>query len=378
MKICILTQPLGTNYGGLLQAYALQTVLKNMGHDVLTEDRRYPKLSGKEVLKYQIKRFLGPIRRRYYPTQNEVATIRKNTDKFIRERIRTTEPVYSNTKEELSKYNFDTYIVGSDQVWRPRYSPCLTNYFLDFAVNQNVKRIAYAASFGTGEWEFSESETKICSQLVKKFDAISVREDSGVRLCKDYLGVDAEHVLDPTLLLEKDDYMKLLARSRQKESSSVKLMAYILDKSPEKNKMRDTVIGHLKIRPENIIGPMPKQNFSICGPACIKDCMYPSVEDWIQGFADADFVITDSFHGTVFSIIFNVPFISIINNERGADRFLSLAKLFGLENRLITSFDEGKINRLIETPIDFSSVNELKARSKTKSIFLLTNSLEND
>ena len=121
MKICILTQPLGTNYGGLLQAYALQTVLKNMGHDVLTEDRRYPKLSGKEALKYQIKRLLGPIRRRYYPAQNEVATIRKNTDKFIRERIRTTEPVYSNTKDELSKYNFDTYIVGSDQVWRPRY-----------------------------------------------------------------------------------------------------------------------------------------------------------------------------------------------------------------------------------------------------------------
>ena len=377
MRICILTQPLCANYGGLLQAYALQTVLKRMGHNVMTEDRRCSKLTGKKAWESQIKRLLGPIRKRYYPSQKDLIRIRQNTDRFIREHITTTEPIYSNTKEEFQKYNFDTYIVGSDQVWRPRYSPCITNYFLDFTVNQDVKRIAYAASFGTGEWEFSDLETKECSQLVKNFDAISVREDSGVRLCKDYLGVEAVHVLDPTMLLEKNDYMKLLGKSRQKKSSDKKLMTYILDKSPEKDKMRETVIGHLKIRSENIIEPMPAQNFSTCGPTGIKDCVYPSVEDWIQGFADADFVITDSFHGTVFSLIFNVPFITIVNATRGADRFISLTNMFGLQDQLITSLDEDIINKLIETSIDFTPVNEKITEARRISMSFLEDALKN-
>ena len=377
MKICILTQPLGTNYGGLLQAYALQTVLKNMGHDVLTEDRRYPKLSGKEALKYQIKRLLGPIRRRYYPAQNEVATIRKNTDKFIRERIRTTEPVYSNTKEELSKYNFDSYIVGSDQVWRPRYSPYLLNYFLDFAQDQNVKRIAYSASFGTSEWEFSEEETRQAAVLIKKFDAISVREDSGVRLCRDYFGVDALHTLDPTMLLDKQDYMSLINDDCVKKKETMKVVSYILDQSKEKWLVMDTISRRLEISFSDIERLGPKRDFISNGPRYISECIYPPVEDWLSRFSDADFVVTDSFHGTVFSLIFKIPFITIVNNRRGIDRFTSLLNYFKLENRLVSSHNKVQINELIETPIDFNSVEIIMRKAQSESLVFLNNALNN-
>lgn len=378
MKICILTQPLHTNYGGLLQAYSLQTVLKRMGHDVLTEDRKMPKPSVKYAIKCQIKRWLGPIRKRYYPSAREVSKIRENTDRFIRENIRTTEPIYSKTKEEFRKYRFDTYIVGSDQVWRPLYSPYLMNYFLDFTVGQDVKRIAYSASFGTKEWEFSEEETRRAAELLKDFDAISVREDCGVGLCKYYFGVDAVHTLDPTMLLDKEDYLALLKSNCGTKQSGKKLMAYILDASRENDDIKALIASKLGVRLDDVIEPMPKKNFYTCGPKGLGGCVYPAVEDWLQGFAEADFVVTDSFHGTVFSIIFNVPFITVVNVGRGADRFTSLINMFDLQDRLITSYDEEKTNRLIETPIDFSTVNEIRAKAKNESISFLKNALKND
>ena len=378
MKICILTQPLHTNYGGLLQAYSLQTVLKRMGHDVLTEDRKMPKPSVKYAIKCQIKRWLGPIRKRYYPSAREVSKIRENTDRFIRENIRTTEPIYSKTKEEFRKYRFDTYIVGSDQVWRPLYSPYLMNYFLDFTVGQDVKRIAYSASFGTKEWEFSEEETRRAAELLKDFDAISVREDCGVGLCKYYFGVDAVHTLDPTMLLDKEDYLALLKSNCGTKQSGKKLMAYILDASRENDDIKALIASKLGVRLDDVIEPMPKKNFYTCGPKGLGGCVYPAVEDWLQGFAEADFVVTDSFHGTVFSIIFNVPFITVVNVGRGADRFTSLINMFDLQDRLITSYDEEKISRLIETPIDFSTVNEIRAKAKNESISFLKNALKND
>ena len=129
MRICILTQPLQTNYGGLLQAYALQTVLKRMGHEVWTEDRRENKNNLFGILKKNAKILLGPIRKFYYPTSSEKKIISKNTNLFIQKYINTTCPIYSTNKSLLNEYNFDAFIVGSDQVWRPMYSYGIYNYF---------------------------------------------------------------------------------------------------------------------------------------------------------------------------------------------------------------------------------------------------------
>ena len=206
----------------------------------------------------------------------------------------------------LRKYHFDAYLVGSDQVWRPIYSYCLSNYFLDFTIGQHVKRIAYAASFGTSKWEFTEGQTTRCAALAKQFDAISVREDSGVVLCKKYLGVDAVHLLDPTMLLNKEDYIRLVEQE-QIPSSEKKLMTYILDQSEEKQAIVRKISQTLSLSP-NVV--MPEKNFAQVGKKDIDQCVFPPVTDWLRGFMDAEYVVTDSFHGTVFSIIFNKPFVA--------------------------------------------------------------------
>jgi len=199
MNIIILTQPLGNNYGGLLQAFALQRVLKKLGHSVLTEDRikNFDKRPIWMKILSRIKSIIDP----YYKTEKKVRIVSKYTDQFISKYIDRTEPVYSTTKEELQKYHANAYVVGSDQVWRPSFSRGIFNYFLDFVNDDNTKRISYSASFGTDIWEFNTEQEKKCKDLLLKFDAVSVREDSAVALCQEHFNVKPEVVLDPTLLL---------------------------------------------------------------------------------------------------------------------------------------------------------------------------------
>ncbi len=98
--------------------------------------------------------------------------------------------------------------------------------FLDFVKGQNVKRLSYAASFGTDKWEFTPQQTAICSPLAQKFDLVTVREGSGVKLCKDHLGVNAVHVLDPTMLLTKEDYISLIEAEKGTPGSWYSLLLH--------------------------------------------------------------------------------------------------------------------------------------------------------
>ena len=363
MRICILTQPLGHNYGGLLQAYALQTVLKRMGHEVWTEDRKENKKSLFQNVKYFTKIVLGPIRHIYYPNSKERKVISQYTDSFIKKYITTTEPVFSQQKIVLEKYGFEAEIVGSDQVWRPRYSYGLRNYFLDFTEGKDVKRLAYAASFGTDEWEFSPKDTRECSRLVQMFDAISVREDSGVILCKDYLGVNSVHLLDPTMLLDKEDYLKIVRQEQEKKHKG-KIMVYILDASSEKQQIVQYVSSRLGLQPFSV---MPECKFIDVGSKGLEKCIFPSVTEWLKGFEDADFIVTDSFHGMVFSIIFNKPFVAIANKSRGLSRFTSLLKMFNMESRLVFTYNRDDIDRLIDLPIDYTVVNQRRIEEQKKA-----------
>lgn len=367
MKIGILTQPLYTNYGGLLQAYALQTVLKRMGHEVWTEDRRTFPLS----FKYFLKCIIGPFIGRYYPTKKQYSIISQHTRRFVKENIRVTDPVVTNTKEIFQKYQIEAYIVGSDQVWRPRYSPCITNYFLDFTKDSIVKRIAYSASFGVEEWEFTPEQTQVCSTLLKRFDAVSVREDSGVLLCGKYLGVDAVCLVDPTMLLEKDDYIQLIEKDSTQPSSG-KLLVYVLDQTEEKQRIIRKVSESLSVEPF-FVGV--KKQFEKVGMKKINECIYPPVTAWLQGFMEADYVLTDSFHGTVFALIFNKPFIVIGNERRGMSRLTSLLKLFDLKNRLVISLEEVN-DSLINEMIDFVKVNEIRKIEQKKAFNFLNSTLK--
>jgi hypothetical protein len=208
--------------------------------------------------------------------------------------------------------------------------------------------------------------------LAKNFNAISVREDSAVKLSNDNLGVDAVHVLDPTMLLTKEDYEELVVKDQVSKSKG-NLMIYVLDKSYKNTEIIQQVAIELGLIPFSL---MPLYTFSSVGKKYIKDCVFPPVTEWLRGFMDADFVITDSFHGTVFSIIFNKPFLSIGNAGRGVTRFTSLLKIFGLENRLVLPSEKFSIKK-IKGNIDFDKVNQILSNEKKRSKEFLFNALNN-
>ena len=235
----------------------------------------------------------------------------------------------------------DALVVGSDQVWRRRYFEyfykCgIENAFLKFAEKESIKRIAYAASFGTDEWEYTQAQTDECSRLLRLFDAVGVREKSAVSLCNTRLKRDdAELVLDPTFLLDKSDYIRLV-ENLAVPSSPGNLMCYVLDGLEEKRDFIQQVAEERHLVPFYTNSRIDDESLSP------KDRIQPPLECWLRGFMDAQFVITDSFHACVFSIIFNKPFIVLGNKERGMARFNSLLSLFSLDDHLITSFDDYK------------------------------------
>lgn len=382
MRIGILTQPLHSNYGGLLQNYALQQLLIQLGHDVETIDWKGGGRLREALYRIKVTALHALIPNRYpqlkyKPTNKELAIIQRNTNHFIDTYINHTEIVHSfdGFIRQVEKGSYDAYIVGSDQCWRPCYNAFLYSMFLDFVKEKHVKRIAYAASFGTDKWEFTPQQTTICASLAKKFDIISVREDSGVRLCKEYLGVDARHVLDPTMLLAKEDYIQLIEKERETKSNGT-LFNYILDPNAKKLSFIQKVAKDKGLKSFQVL---PKCQAEIRTKDDVKnrieDCVFPGVTTWLRAFMDAEMTIVDSFHGMVFSIIFNKPFWAIGNVGRGMSRFTSLLRTFHLEDRLL---DEEHLDNVdFSKSINWNMVNRIMGDKKSECKALLLNILNN-
>lgn len=378
-KVGILTQPLHNNYGGLLQAYALQKTIKNLGYDVWIINRDHNKRGLIKRLKTHTELFINKyvlnkkntlIR---YPSKKEKLLIGKNTIYFKNKYITPITPVIDSNAgmHLLNEANFDAYVVGSDQVWRPKYSPNIKNFFLDFVDGtKKVSKVAYAASFGVSDWEFNRQETSRCSGLVKDFNAVSVRETSGIPLCDQYLGVKAIQVLDPTLLLEPNDY-SLLIQNENEPQLEGSLMTYVLDRNYEKEKFIETIAQKLNLKLSN---EMQFQPLTIENRNDIEKCIYPTVTKWLMGLRDAEFVITDSFHGCAFSILFNKPFLVLGNERRGLTRFESVLNLFNLKERLITDTENLKEDQ-ISSVIYWDKINALLATEREKSLKFLQDKL---
>ena len=376
MKIGILTQPLQNNYGGLLQNYALQQVLKAMGHNPITLDhksREFPawhRLLGhtKGVMLHILSPSKNP-KPKYVPTNEELNIIEANTRNFIERSIIRTKKCLGGEdfKKEVVDRGIEALVVGSDQCWRPAYNDYLEDMYLQFAENLSVKkRMSYAASFGTDEWEYTKEMTKVCSSLAKIFDLITVREKSGITLCKERLGVDAVHVLDPTMMLAKEHYVAMIEEYGENESEG-NLFNYILDPTSAKIVFVEKVakkkdLTSFQVLPVYNEDHRTKENVKYE----IEKCIYPSPVKWLRAFMDAEMTIVDSFHGMVFSIIFNKPFWVIGNLERGMSRFNSLLSDFGLSERLISEKDLSEIDFL--KPIDWGGVNKI-LDSKRKGRF---------
>ncbi|MGA1933005.1 polysaccharide pyruvyl transferase family protein [Arcobacter sp. YIC-464] len=352
MKIAILTMVFNNNYGGLLQSYALMTSLKKLGYE--------PELLYVHDFNSSDSLFLSSLKRivKNFIKKKKEKNIRYFIDKYIEPK---TKPIYNKNKFLEIVNDYGAYIVGSDQVWRPDMYKYIDFAFFDFVKKENAILLSYAPSFGVDEWLYSDSDTIKYKEQIKKFRAVSVREESAVNLCKKYFDIDAEHVLDPTLLLNPSDYIKIINEENE-VIPKIELFTYILD------------VNNDKIKSVNFVSQQLKFDISSIKLESDKDKSYPSITEWLKNFAYSKFIVTDSFHGCVFSILFNKPFIVYGNSKRGMTRFHSILKLFNLEERLIYSFDDISAN-LLNNEIDWVKVNSLLAQNKEKSIDFLLNNL---
>ncbi len=356
MKIGIVTQPLIGNYGGIIQNYALQQVLINMGHEPITLDYLYG-YSGLTWFYAQSKQLIAKFIGRkqswsipYAPKRNN-----KKINSFIDSYILHTFSFWNDYNSSLIKrYGLQAVIVGSDQVWRPKYNPQLHSSFLKFTNHYQIKRIAYAASFGTHQLEYDKTQRLMASKQLANFDAISVREHSGMTLVRE-LGAEAVSVLDPTLLLGREGFEKDLKLRCLREKDI--FGTYILDSKEEDN----FEIDRIKERIKCINTVHMSENMEHIGP-----------KEWIEIIMNSRFFITDSFHGTIFCILFHVPFYTILNIDRGIDRFTSLLRPLGLMNRIKKSYSEIKD---IDENIDWNMVDAKIADERVKSLTFLVQAL---
>lgn len=355
MKVGILTLPLSINYGGILQAYALQTVLERLGHETVVINRNilWTVPGWKLPLIHAVRRAGRVLTGKDIDVDKEIShnnavlSRSRYTAMFVSSHIRT---VTVDRYSDLSERMFDAIVVGSDQIWRPKYFYAdIRDAYLHFARKWQIRRVAYAASFGTDEWEYTPEQTAACAALAGRFDAVSVREDGAVELCRSRLGVDSVRLLDPTLLLDAEDYVCLLppaARGGCAGASSGRLFVHFLDGSPQKHSFAERAGSEWGLSPFSLQQPAEAGSgiSSVTTPGVPAGILgewtpQPPVEDWIGAFLKADAVVTDSFHGCIFSMIFRKPFFVIGNKERGMSRFVSLLSLLGLEDRLVESAD---------------------------------------
>lgn len=364
MRIAILTLPLHTNYGGILQAYALQTVLEGMGHEVMIIDRnRRPGVDisfivrlKRLILKYIFNRGIENVQaiERYKIEKKRNKYIWQFVDKYIKRK-----EVFG--LQQIVHNEFDAIVVGSDQVWRKDFFlnsyPNVGDAFLAFAKGWVIKRIAYAPSLGNEKWSYTPEETAEIKELLSTFDLITLREKDGVELFRKELHITPEQVLDPTLLLTKHDY-ELLCGNENTIADEGGLFCYVLDYSEKKKKLIEIVSLKTNLKPFVAI------------PEHMK-IMIP-VQEWIACFSRAKFVVTDSFHGCVFSVIFGKPFIVYENENRGNSRFDTLLDILGLKDRLVNDLDGFDMDQVNS---DMSAAQKKVSNLKIKSMDLLRKSL---
>ncbi len=370
MKVAIVTLPLHTNYGGILQAFALQRVLENLGHEVEhlqpVPVRLHPKWKLPLVW---CKRF---IMRLFYKEKglpvfmHPIKWIRKNTDDFIAKHINCRYVNYDCWDENIA-LGYDVVIFGSDQIWRPPFVPFIEHYFGSFLQKTTLPRFSYAASFGTDKNEFTEKQQRICGELLRDFSAVSVREIAGIDMCKSMFGVEPVQVLDPTFLLSREDYISLFEQVIVKKSSG-NLAVYILDENPTVSDFIDRMAKQFTLIPFRTNSRVEDSD------ASIYERQQPPVEEWLRSFYDAELVITDSFHACVFSIIFKKPFICVGNKSRGSARFHTLLSLFGVEDRLVNVCE---MKDYIPKPIDWNRVDSILYHKKRDAYNYLETALGN-
>ncbi len=361
MKVLVITRHAVANYGSLLQAIATQRVLEDMGHNCLIVD--YIR-ADESILKIEPSLLKGKqnwnsstIKRLLYLALRQPESIAAGLS-FANERNR-----YLNLTRRYTSFEelctdlppADIYMTGSDQVWGPMVlDDCDRAYLLSFAPD-NSKKIAYAASFGR-EVSSEEAEKVFCAELAE-YSWLGVREDSAVKRIADW-GYESTQVLDPTLLLDRREWDSF--------TSSKSIGDYVLVYQIHNNKLVDDCACDVSKRLGTKLVRVSPVLHQITRPGKFK--YLPKVDEFLSLIKKAKCVVTDSFHGTVFSLLFNVPFVEILPANGTSERNESLLRMTGLSHRAVRSPANFAI---AEDPIDFSNANEIISKQRYHSIAFL-------
>lgn len=379
LKIGVITIVKVNNYGAELQAFALQEKLNTLGYDSEIIDYLFYKNRGHKKEKIS-KSFtsLGLSRRLkefLYPIKVFLNTYSYRKDKKIRE-SKFDEFHQKNTNFSLKTYckyselyneqpNYDVYIVGSDQVWNPYSNTSLNPYFLTFAPKDKLK-ISYASSFGVSS--IPQEVTSQYKLLLNNIDFLSVREKQGCNIIKEITGRDSKHVLDPTLLLNAKEWDKC---SENLDGLPNKyILLYVLKES---NYITEVARALAKQYDYKIV--------RICREAVAEDkdgsiinIIDAGPGEFLYLFSNAAFVLTNSFHGTAFSVNYQKPFFSVVSSKKNNNsRLESLLNLLKLEERLIV--ESTSIDSLPSIQLNYSEASEILEKEREKSVSFLQDSI---
>ena len=356
MKIGILTLHYGLNYGGVLQAFALKSVLEAAGHRVKIIDRLpdcFPRI------KYRLKRRFA------YPFLHPEFT--SFSGRFLRDF--TASAFDSATLAKIcGREAFDAIVVGSDQVWRKEVFSVGNDYFLEFCDQLKCRRIAYAASLGIDSWNRDAAETEAMARGLRNFDAVSVREESSVRLLKEHCGIDSVCLLDPVLLAGREVFSPLLKVAG--DSLRGKVAIYVLDPDGQQG-----LEEYTRSFPAGRLLPLlPLRREKNPGLWSRLTAHRFSVPEWVAAIAGADMVITDSFHGTAFSLLFGRNFAVLENPNRGLARLRSLLDACGLTDRICRHPSEAA--EVLERDIDWERTRHRLSEERKRAAEFLGDALK--
>lgn len=357
------------NYGAVLQAAALSYVIENKLIEV--EHINYiPKASYSSITN-KLKELILTIFSKMYLIKliynKPLASNHNIFEDFRNKWVKVSINTYTN-KKEINEANLDYshIIVGSDQVWRISYTvENASVYFLDFC-DQRVKKVSYAASFGVDKWEESHI-TQDVVRLLNDFDCVSVREKSGVNICKDIFDINAEHVLDPTLLAGRSFFDKIILSNLNNIITKDNIVYYKLDVNDEFKKEVKIISNKFYCKSEDIYYKSVFYGYK-----------YNRVDEWLLKISKAKLVITDSFHCICLSILFNKEFICISNQVRGNSRLDSLFNQLGISGRVYDEDSNQSLSDFVSNlnPINYELVNHKLDDLRVESMNFLVQSLK--
>lgn len=365
------------NYGGILQAWALRQTLEGLDVDAVVDSTVSPRFGRRAPLRTRLRDAVirlvpAPLLPRRLHAEKLRPRINAPLLSFARRRIPTRALLDARLQPRAAVIaEFDAFLVGSDQVWRPKFMNLPANLFDFLPDGDPRRRFSYAASFGTDGLDLGPQDLATTRRLARRLDGVSVRESSGVDVARDNWGVVAEQHVDPTLLVDRESYRDL-AYGQPPVVPPGSLIDYVLDETAAARSIVDRTAELLATSPHSLLRKSPPT----WGAYRAEPQRYlkPSIEQWLHAFDTAGFVVTDSYHGTVFSIINNVPFIAIVNHLRGATRFSSLLDLVGLRERMLEP-GAPVPQRLTTTAIDWGAVNARVYAERMRSRAYLTRML---